>query len=98
MHCILDNHGIYLYKTSLEPMTDHHWKLYVNMLEIQKPVLLQFHLLAGVVINTSLKMVRKGIENVAEIRGYIKTCCKLDECQKQICVVYGKKQVIFHSL
>ena len=63
-------------------MTDHHWKLYVNMLEIQKPVLLQFQLLAGVVINTSLKMVRKGIENVAEIRSYIKTCCKLDECQK----------------
>ena len=53
----------------------------------------------NVLIDTALKMVRKRIENVAEIRGYIKTCCKLGLSVKsihdEICVVYGDKQMSF---
>ena len=75
--CLLNNHGIYLYKTNAKQMTNHYCTLCINILEIHKPVLLQFRLLSGVVIDTVLKMVRKRIENVAENRGYVKICCKL---------------------
>ena len=38
-HCILNNHGIYLYKTHTKRMTDYYCTLYINILEIHKPVL-----------------------------------------------------------
>ena len=85
-------------------MTAHHCTLCLNIIEIHKPVLLQFRFLSGVFIDTALKMVRKRIEHVAEIRGYIKARCKLGLSVKsihdEIYVVYGDKQinVIFHSL
>ena len=81
---ILDNHAIYLYKISTKRMTVHYCTLCINILEIYKPVLLQFRLLSGVVIDAALKMVRKQIENVAEIRGYIKARCKLGLSAKSI--------------
>ena len=78
----------------------------IDILEIHKLVLLQFHLLSDVVIDIALKMVRIGIENVAEItqiRGYIEAHCKLTLSVKsihdEICIVYGDKQMsFFHSL
>ena len=69
---------------------------------IHKPVLLQFRLLSGVFIDTALQMVRKRIENVAEIRGYIKARCKLGLSVKsihdEICVVYVDKQMSFSTV
>ena len=75
----------------------------MNILEIHKPVLLQFRLLSGVLIDTALKMVRKRIRNVAEIRGYIYARCKLglsiDNIHDEIlCYLWGYTYVIFHSL
>ena len=55
-------------KTNTKRMTDHYCTLCINILEIHKPFLLQFRLFSGVLIDTVLKMVRKRIENVAEIR------------------------------
>ena len=75
MQCILNNHGIDLYKTNTKRMTYYYCTLCINILEIYKPVLLQFLLLSDVFIDTVLKMVRKRNENVAEIRGYIKDRC-----------------------
>ena len=47
-------------------------------------------------------MVRKRIENVAEIRGSIKDRCKLGLSAKrihdEICVVYGDKQMSFSAV
>ena len=47
-------------------------------------------------------MVRKGIKNIAEIRGYIKACCKLGLSVKciydEIRVVYGDKQMSFTTV
>ena len=73
MQPILDNHRLDLYKTNtcMKWMTDHYCTLCIYKLEIHKLVLLQFRLLSDVLIDTALKMVRKWIENVAEIRGYI---------------------------
>ena len=65
MQYIPDNHGIHLYKTNMKQLTDHYYTLCINILEINKRVLLQFRLLSGVFIDTALKMVRKQIENVA---------------------------------
>ena len=48
-----------------------------------------------------LKRVGKGIENIAEIKGYINACCKLGLSVKsihdEICVVYGDKQMSFST-
>ena len=100
--CILNNHGIYLYKTNTKRMTDHYCILFTNILEIHKQVLLQFRLLSDVVMNTPLKMVRKRIENVAEIWGYIKARCKLGLSVKSIhdemCVVYGDNRISFSTV
>ena len=83
-------------------MTAHHCTLCLNITEIHKPVLLQFRLLSGVFIDTALKMVRKRIENVAEIRGYIKARCKLGLSVKsihdEICDVNGDKQMSFSTV
>ena len=68
MYSILNNHGINLYKANTKGMTDHYCTLCINILEIHKPVLLQFRLLLGVLMDTALKMVRKRIENFTEIR------------------------------
>ena len=47
-------------------------------------------------------MVRKRIENVAEIRGYTNARCKLGLSVKsihvEICVVYGDKQILFSTV
>ena len=40
--CILDNHGIYLYKTITKRMTDYYCTLRINILEIHIQVLFQF--------------------------------------------------------
>ena len=91
-HYILNNHWPYWYKTSTTRMTDCFCTLCINILDIHKLVLLQFRLLSGVLIDTVLKIVRKLIENVAEIMGYIKYHCKLGLSVKsihdEICVVY----------
>lgn len=80
-------------------MTDHLGILCINILEIHKPILLQFSLLSGVFIDTAFKKVRKGIENVAENRGYIKVRCKsglsVKNIHDEICVIYGDKQMSF---
>ena len=39
-------------------------------------------------------MVRKRIENVAEIRDYTKVCCKF-ELSANVCVIYGDKKCHF---
>ena len=85
MTCIQDTHGIYLYKTNTKGMTDNYCTLCINIFEIYKTVLWQFRLLSGVVLETALKRVRKRIENVAEIRYYIKAHCKLGLNVKSIC-------------
>ena len=63
---------------------------------------MQFRLLSGVFIDTALKRVRKQIDNVAEIRGYIKASCKLgmsvESIHDEICVVYGDKQMPFSTV
>ena len=74
----------------------------MNILEIHKPVLLQFRLLSGVFIDTALKMVRKRIRNVAEIRGYIYARCKLglsiENIHDEICVIYGDTHMSFSTV
>ena len=76
--CMLDNQGIYMYKTNTKLMIDHHCTLCINILEIHKPVLLQFRLLSGVLIDIALNKVRKRIDTAADLGGYIKARCKLD--------------------
>ena len=67
-----------------------------------KPVLLQFRLFSGVLIDTALKMIRKRIENVSEIKGYIKARCKLGLRVKAYIMRYvlsmGINKCHFHSL
>ena len=70
--CILDNHGIYAYRTNTKRITDPCCTLCINIPEFHKPILFQFRLLSGVFIDTALKMARQRIENIAEIRDYIK--------------------------
>ena len=61
--CKRNEHSIiYLYKTNTKRMTYHYCTSCINILGIDKLVLLQFRLLSGVFINTALKMVRKRIE------------------------------------
>ena len=96
------NTGKNLYKTNRKRMADHYCTLCINIHEIHKPVLLQFWLLSGVLIDTALKMVRKWSENDAEIRVYIKSRYKLGLSIKsihdEIRVVYGDKQMLFSTV
>ena len=73
-----------MYKPITKRMTDHYCILCINILEIHKPVRSQYRLLSGVFIDIALKMVRKRIQNVAEIRGYIKTRFQLELSVKSI--------------
>ena len=66
--------------------------------EIHKPVLLQFPLLSDVVIDTALKMVKKRIENVAEIRDYIKALVSVKSINDEKRVVYGVYHMSFSTI
>ena len=54
----------------------------INVIEIYKPVNWQFGLVSVAFIYTELKMSRKQIESVAEIKGIYKSAVSCDKVSK----------------
>ena len=103
MTSFLRNHESCVYKNQYK-LVHRCFKLldYVYKYKIHKPVPFQFRLISGVLIYTLSKMSGKRIENVADIRGYIKGLCKLGRGVKIFmmrydCAVYGEKRMSFST-
>ena len=103
MTSFLRNHESCVYKYQYK-LVHRCFKLldYVYKYKIHKPVPFQFRLISGVLIYTLSKMSGKRIENVADIRGYIKGRCKLGRgfkifMMRYDCAVYGEKRMSFST-